>query len=160
MYGASSQLLYFWNLEEQRSGREVLKSSYRDGGQTNRRRLVFMKGDSSIHHDNIFSFVTQQRYQYIKHNCSEGYQRRRLSLSPMATILGQIIYLKPSLSAFIRCGGLALCFVDLSANWLDNFIHLISLISFVEMYSFNAAMSIHKRFSLTFVDDLNASKSD
>ena len=119
-----------------------------------------MKGDSSIHHDNIFSFVTQQRYQYIKHNCSEGYQRRRLSLSPMATILGQIIYLKPSLSAFIRCGGLALCFVDLSANWLDNFIHLILLISFVEMYSFNAAMSIHKRFSLTFVDDLNASKSD
>ena len=119
-----------------------------------------MKGDSSIHHDNIFSFVTQQRYQYIKHNCSEGYQRRRLSLSPMTTILGQIIYLKPSLSAFIRCGGLALCFVDLSANWLDNFIHLISLISFVEMYSFNAAMSIHKLFSLTFVDDLNASKSD
>ena len=91
MCGASSWLLYIWNLEEQRSGRQVLKSSYRwergGGGAKNRGRQVFMKGDTSIHHGNMSSFVTQQRYQYIKHNCFQGCQRRRLTLSPMTTIL-------------------------------------------------------------------------
>ena len=55
---------------------------------------------------------------------------------------------------------LALCFVNMSATWSDDFIHLILLITFVEIYSFHVEMSICKHFSLTYFVDFIESKSD
>ena len=60
----------------------------------------------------------------------------------------------------ISGSGLALYFVNMSANWSDDFILLILLITFVEIHSFHAAMSVCKHFSLTYFDDFNTSKSD
>lgn len=85
----------------------------------------------------------------IKHNYSEECHKCKLTFSFLIVTMGR------DYGALISDKGFVIHFVTISANYSNGLIHLLSLI-----YCFNAAISIHKRFSLTYFEDFSASNSD